>query len=202
MGINKERRQLMHLLENFNYIQRTAKHAAESIANRTRIASWAWRIENVLPDDIIVDIRDFMAANQKWETEQLEFDIPRRAVHWDQVSTSPYRRMHYAFQQLSPVISEAIGHQVDFQHCNMWEDGTEYIIPPHVDNDSIRVAIQVYLNDADEDCGTSIYSSQNTEIYKFPFISNTGYIMHNTPTSWHGMMTPGNVRRSLYANYR
>jgi len=192
----------MHILDNFEYIQRTAKHAAQSIANKTRVTWWAWHIENVLPDDIIVDIRDFMDANQKWEDVDLQTQWPRRAVHWDQVPSSAYKRMHYAFQQLSTVVSEAVGEQVEFQHCNMWEDNKDYTIPAHVDNNNIRVAIQIYLNDADPDCGTALYNEKEEQIHKFPFVKNTGYILKNDPQSYHGMMTPGNIRRSLYVNYR
>ena len=194
----------MHLLDNFDYIQRTAKHVAESIANKQRITYWAWRIENVFPDDILTDITDFMQANVKWEHVDLQVSMPRQAVHWDQIDVSAYKRIHYAFQSLTPVVREAFNEHIEFAHSNMWKDDKSYTITPHLDNSNIKYALQVYLNDAGEDCGTSIYESDqlDTEIYKFPFIKNTGYIMHNTPDSWHGMMTPGNIRRSLYVNYR
>jgi len=83
----------------------------------------------------------------------------------------------------------------------MWEDSPEYTIDPHVDNDAINYAVQIYLNDADPDCGTCMYRDGEV-IYQVPFKKNTGYILKNGVNSWHGMTKPGNVRRSLYVNYR
>lgn len=189
------------VLNQFADLQFTAKWIANSIHNRQQVCDFCWTIDNVLPSNILNTINSFLDINDKWENVDLQESWPRRAVHWDQPDASPYKQMHFAFQQLTPVIRGVFNEHVEFQHSNMWEDSPEYTIDPHVDNDAINYALQIYLNDADPDCGTCMYRDGEV-IYQVPFKKNTGYILKNGVNSWHGMTKPGNVRRSLYVNYR
>jgi len=191
------------VLNQFADLQFTAKWIAGSIYNRQQVCDFCWQIDDVLPPNILNTINYFLDSNDKWENVDLQESWPRRAVHWDQSDASPYRQMHFIFQQLTPVIRGMFNEHVEFQHSNMWEDSAEYTIAPHVDNNNINFALQIYLNDADPECGTCMYNGPNGDIiYKVPFKKNTGYILKNSAHSWHGMMTPGNIRRSLYVNYR
>jgi len=189
------------VLNQFADLQFTAKWIANSIHNRQQVCDFCWTIDNVLPPNILNTINYFLDSNDKWENVDLQESWPRRAVHWDQPDASPYKQMHFAFQQLTPVIRGVFNEHVEFQHSNMWEDSPEYTIDPHVDNDAINYAVQIYLNDANPDCGTCMYRDGEV-IYQVPFKKNTGYILKNGVNSWHGMTKPGNVRRSLYVNYR
>lgn len=189
------------VLNLFADMQFTAKWIANSIHNRKQVCDFCWTIDNVLPSNILSTINSFLDINDKWEDVDLQQEYPRRAVHWDQSDASPYKQMHFIFQQLTPVIRGVFNEHVEFKHSNMWEDSPEYTILPHVDNDNINYAIQIYLNDADPDCGTCMYQNGQV-IYQVPFVKNTGYILKNGANSWHGMTKPGNTRRSLYVNYR
>jgi len=190
------------VLNLFADMQFTAKWIANSIHNRQQVCDFCWTIDDVLPPNVLNAINSFLDNNNKWENVDLQDSWPRRAVHWDQPDTSPYRQMHFVFQQLTPVIRGVFDEHVEFQHSNMWEDSPEYTIDPHVDNDAINYAIQIYLNDANENCGTCMYDSEQKLIHRVPYIKNTGYILKNGVNSWHGMTTKGNLRRSLYVNYR
>lgn len=189
-------------LNYFAEIQSIAKHVANSLYNRRKVCDFCWQIDNVFPSHILDTLNNFLEINTHWEKVDLQTDWPRRAVHWDQPDTSPYKQMHFVFQQLTPVIRGIFDEQVEFAHSNMWEDSIDYTIPAHVDNNNINFALQIYLNDADPECGTCMYDPDGDIIYKVPFMKNTGYILKNSAHSWHGMMTPGSVRRSLYVNYR
>ena len=214
------------VLTNFADLQFTANWIANSISNRQQVCDFCWTIDNVLPPNILNRINYFLDSNDKWIDERIlaakqqgatSYSVngmpkgPRRSVHWDQPDTSPYRQMHFVFQQLAPVIRGMFENQhTEFQGSTMWEDSPEYTIVPHVDNDSISYAIQIYLNDADLDCGTCMYNAfsfnnidtfDGEVIYQVPFKKNVGYILKNSANSWHGMTKPGNTRRSVYASY-
>ena len=193
-------------LNNFAYIQRISRHIAESFMRRKPICDFAWQIDNVLPEQLLTEIDEYYDNNTAWDSVDLQEDNPRRAITWTQDVNTTHNRLYWAFQQLTPVICHIWRETVDFSSLNMWEDSEEYTIEPHVDNDELNYAIQVYVNDADPRCGTAMYLKnyrrQYEEIYRVPFIRNTGYVLKNGADSHHGMMTKGNIRRSLYVNFR
>ena len=75
--------------------------------------------------------------------------------------------------------------------CLVWLDQEGYELPLHVDNDTIKHSMQIYLGDEENIClGTSFAYDVNT--YPFitlPFKNNFGYVFKNTNKLTHGLLT-------------
>jgi hypothetical protein len=89
-----------------------------------------------------------------------------------------------------------------FASVDIWQDDIGYYIGPHIDDPSIKLAIQIYLGD--DNIGTSLFDDQGNALKTFRYTLNTGYALLNTKDSRHGpagQVTKG-VRRSVYVRYR
>jgi hypothetical protein len=110
--------------------------------------------------------------------------------------------IHQSFALLAPSLGQKWGKSIKLSSVNFWEDTPGFDMKAHLDSDIIAVTLQVYLNDADEISGTEFFDENGNLLYKNPWQKNTGYTLINTPDSWHGVTTPGNLqRRSIYAVY-
>ena len=89
-----------------------------------------------------------------------------------------------------------------FSSIDMWHDNPGYVIFPHTDDASIKVALQIYLGN--ENVGTSLFDEKNNILKTFEYKMNSGYALLNNQQSRHGMekkSTQG-TRKSLYVRYR
>ena len=92
----------------------------------------------------------------------------------------------------------------------LWWDREGYSIGNHIDNEKIKVSIQIYVgeeNEVDEHLGTSFsygdeyYKGINHTIFTLPYYPNSGYIYVNTDILAHSLnkKVPKNFNRfSLY----
>ena len=88
-----------------------------------------------------------------------------------------------------------------FSSADIWIDNKGYKLPPHTDDSSIKLAIQIYLSDNNE--GTSLYHNDGSIRYTFPFKFNSGYALYNGMYSTHGVEEIENDgRTSLYVRYQ
>lgn len=157
-------------------------------------------LNNVFSIDMIEKIRKEFESNTEWTTVHLQEKLPRKAIPWK--SESVVEEVHSVFQALEQEVSVIFSKQLKFQSVNFWQDSPGYSINPHLDNNRISVAVQVYINEADPLLGTEMYKDGDV-FYKLPWIPNTGYILNNTPNSIHGMRTTGNTNRQhVYAIYK
>jgi len=85
---------------------------------------------------------------------------------------------------------------------DIWKDSAGYYLPPHTDDPSIKLAIQIYLGD--NNVGTSLYDSENNIIKSFDYKLNSGYALLNNNVSLHGTTSKSTHgdRRSVYVRYR
>lgn len=87
---------------------------------------------------------------------------------------------------------------------DFWYDTAEYFLPPHIDNDSIRLSLQIYLG-KDQQPGTVLFDSLDAKNYFdiFPFSFNGGYSMLHNGHSFHGLEYPveKSIRKSLYIRF-
>ena len=89
---------------------------------------------------------------------------------------------------------------LNFDSIDIWMDGKGYKLAPHVDNERIKLSLQIYLSDGNK--GTSLYDGQGNIRYTFPFRFNSGYALYNNVHSHHGLEEiVKNGRISLYARY-
>jgi hypothetical protein len=186
---------------NFNLINENIDTVASSISNRKDIGlSWAYELENVFTDDFLNKIELKFSENLMWESVKLQEKLPRRSIPWQ--PDSVIEEAHNIFKSLTTPISELFCRDVKFVSINFWDDSEKYTIGPHLDNDEISIAIQVYVNDASINLGTEFY--KDSKLYhKIPWKKNSGYILNNTFESYHGMtaITTAN-RHSLYAIFK
>ena len=101
---------------------------------------------------------------------------------------------------ITNAFSKKYGIDLKFRSIDVWEDLPGYCLDPHTDNESIKVAVQIYLSDNDQ--GTTLYDEDGTSVHTFPFILNNGYSLLNNEHSLHGVSTVKNKgRKSLYVRY-
>jgi hypothetical protein len=172
-----------------------------SIKNKKDIGlDYAYVLSDIFSSELIEKIKEEFDTNTTWENVQHQETRPRKSMPWKPESV--IEEVHMVFQALEEEISEISGQNLKFSSVNFWQDLPGYTIVPHVDNNRITVAIQVYINVADLAAGTEMYKDGNM-FYKLPWISNTGYVLKNVPTSVHGMTMPvDTLRQHLYAIYK
>ena len=102
---------------------------------------------------------------------------------------------------ITNALSKKFRTDLTFDSVDVWIDGKGYKLPPHVDDNRIKVHLQVYLSDKNE--GTSLYDSKGELLYTFPFKANYGYALYNGVYSHHGVEEIENDgRTSLYVRYQ
>ena len=91
--------------------------------------------------------------------------------------------------------------KLKFESVDLWIDGNGSKLAPHVDDNRIKLHLQIYLSDNNK--GTSLYDSQGNIFFTFPFRKNYGYSLLNNEYSQHGVEeieTDG--RTSIYVRYQ
>jgi len=172
------------LLKNFN-----SKSSQESIDSAYPIRKDLWMVKNFFDPELLQDILNQIEIQTEWQIQEMQEHLPRRTLH-----QTPDGLIDNIWSMLNNVDFSELG--LKFKHVTIWKDSAGYIIPEHEDNDQVKAAMQIYLNDIPQNLGTWF------EEIEVPFIKNTGYIMKNTNKLRHGMrrVVPEHTTRySLYA---
>jgi len=91
--------------------------------------------------------------------------------------------------------------ELQFSSADLWIDNAGYKLEPHIDDDRIKLSVQIYLSDNNK--GTSLYDKEGNVRYTFPFKYNYGYALYNGPHSDHGVEeVKDDGRTSLYVRYQ
>ena len=110
-------------------------------------------------------------------------------------------RVFFMNSSITKALGKKFNTELKFSSLDLWIDNKGYHLPPHVDDDSIKLHIQIYLSDNNE--GTSLYDSGGKLLYTFPFKANHGYALYNNVYSHHGVEQVDNDgRTSLYVRYQ
>lgn len=183
----------------FNLIDANNKQLSASILNRVDIGlPWAYKIENVFTNALLEKIKIKFNSNTQWEKVNLQNDKNRNLIKWE--PDSVIEEVHNIFESCQDIVSDVFKRKVVFKSVNFWKDLPGYTISPHIDNQQISIAIQVYIGESTALAGTELYLD-NKQFTKLPWINNTGYILNNTPVSVHGMTIPSSQRTSVYGIY-
>ena len=103
-------------------------------------------------------------------------------------------------KKITDALSKKFDITLKFQSVDVWRDLPGYYLPPHTDNKSIKLALQVYLGDNDQ--GTCLYGKGSEPVHTFQFKNNFGYSLLNNEKSLHGVpKVKNNGRKSLYVRY-
>ena len=153
------------------------------------MSSYLIEVVKFLPDELVNQLVEFSKQpNIPWSTQETQEQLPRRKISW--LIDSPIELAYNYFNSL-PMFAH-----LNFIGISLWNDDVDFWMPTHIDNDSISVAIQIYLDDR---------KSPGTQ---FPnrlidYGRNRGYIMYNNPDMLHNVpkQIPHEGRLSVYAIY-
>ncbi len=152
-----------------------------------------YKIENILPEQLIEKINAENFWAYEWEEQEMQSGWKRRKLALGE--SSPLAEVDVYLNEALTQIENAVN--IVFEHkfcwssfwfdyegftCSIHEDGEERNYTPHI-------AMQIYLLKSHENLGTVFYNSRNANDvrYVFPYKINTGYLMLNRPGQWHGM---------------
>ena len=147
-------------------------------------------VVNFLPDDLVDKLVEFSKRTDvPWEKQEMQENLPRRKISW--LLDSPIETAHNYFAGLKM-----------FSHLRLmgialWEDAENFWMSSHLDNDRVKVAVQIYLDDRNSP-GTQFTDRM------IKYGRNRGYILYNVPPEMaHGVpdQTPHEGRLSIYALY-
>jgi len=167
--------------------------------NIVKIFDGLWQIDSVYPLELLEECQQQDIASIPWsplgDEKYTQAHLPRRVLTpIDGVFLKFNQHVHTLFQQIKDTVNLPLEHF----YSDIWADYPGYYLPMHLDNDSIQVSMQVYLNDCDTYLGTEFND------YQIPYKANSGYLMINTPNMLHGMLNkvPENfIRLSSYTRF-
>ena len=106
--------------------------------------------------------------------------------------------------------------KLKFLNCDLWQDSQGYMLNPHLDDNRIKLSLQIYLGEL-PDSGTKFFSPTvakiskrnlwkkeylQHEIKEIVYKKNHGYSMLNNSNAWHGVSPSFNDKRlSVYIRY-
>ena len=98
-------------------------------------------------------------------------------------------------------LEKKFNQKLKFDSIDLWIDDEGYFLPPHLDNEKIKLHLQIYLDN--DNVGTSLYNLNKEKIYTFPYKMNCGYALLNNKHSLHGVETViKDGRKSFYVRYQ
>ena len=158
-------------------------------------------IEDVYPQDLLDQIaqEDFMSY--EWELQEGQLDWPRRKLLPEKNNILNKLDEHLNIYRYD--IAEALDVHFPEYDCwsSFWLDLPTFTCATHLDGD-LPIAMQIYLLDsAGSEHGTVFYNADKTVRYTFPYKVNTGYIMFNGPTQYHGVPTTLNKGETRLSSY-
>lgn len=109
-------------------------------------------------------------------------------------------KVFFMNSKITNALKQKFGIDLKFKSLDVWIDNKGYSLVPHVDDETIKLHLQIYLSN--NSVGTSLYGKNKQKIHTFKFETNKGYALLNNEHSVHGVdevMEDGRV--SLYARY-
>jgi len=180
-------------------IDNQTKHFLKAWNNKKEIIPNLYAVDNVLTDPASIKLRKYISTATSWETVINQERLPRRKISWE--ADSIIEELHTAFDNITPMVNKSFNDvEKYFLGLQIWEDRGGYKLDYHSDNPVIDIAMQAYLYDCPEQCGTTFNVDDYT--IDLPFLHNTGYLLCNNKKMLHKTThtVPPNVKRySLYA---
>jgi len=142
-----------------------------------------------------------LPATSGLQTSTLEFQEHLPRVRLDYSNTlCKILRIKFMDTRITKALSKKFNQDLKFDSCDIWVDSKGYNLKPHIDDQRIKLAIQIYLSE--KNIGTSLYNGVR-KIKTFEFKVGSGYALLNTEKSLHGLDSPveQDGRVSLYARY-
>jgi len=140
------------------------------------------------------------------KTVQLERQIklPRQRADYNQELMRELKII-FSHSTIRKALEKKYNIKLRVRSIDIWFDYKDYVLNSHVDDESIKLSLQIYLTN-DQHPGTVLYQSkQDTEYFDiFPYQFNCGYSMLNTKNSYHGLeyTVKTGIRKSLYVRFK
>lgn len=165
----------------------------ESIDSRNDLYS----VSDIIDDRLIQDIPEEDFLSYDFENFENHEDRPRRLIKLHKQSV--LAKINIDLFTKLPTISKMVGIQFKTIKTVYWLDLPGYKLEPHLDDDRVNCAMQIYL--WGDDVGTTFYEDESLKVRKaFNFVPNTGYIMKQNADQLHGVdSTVTKPRLSCYS---
>ena len=160
-----------------------------------------FQIMSAIDNAMIDKLKAYLTTVDSAKWQDFQTSSLRKVINWD--ADTVIEELHNVFDG----ITEFIGRQfstgpVNFLGLQLWKDTNDYHMRYHDDNPIIDIALQLYLFDAPEECGTVF--KINEQEYLVPFEHNTGYVYKHqasagVPHKVKVNIPPDTSRYSLYA---
>ena len=141
--------------------------------------------------------------------------LPRKKLSY-QSKLNKELNILFSNVKITNALEKIYNTELRFGNCDVWQDGTGYFFPPHIDDSRIKLALQIYVGTSKHP-GTKFFSSSvkpivehgkwkdqylQYEIKEIYYKKNHGYSLLNNEHSYHGVFpVTGDDRLSVYVRY-
>jgi len=136
----------------------------------------------------------------KFDRLENQQDLPRKRLSYNEILS---KKLHIFFMnsQITKALENKFLTKLKFTSVDYWIDDKDYFLLPHVDNDSIKLSLQIYIGENHP--GTVLFDN-NKRLHTFTFENNCGYAMLLDDKTFHGLEYPvkSNGRKSVYVRYQ
>ena len=135
-----------------------------------------------------------------FEKLQDQENLPRKRMSYVEEKAKQLT-MFFMNSSITNALQDKFMIKLKFSSVDYWVDDIGYFLPPHVDNDSIKLSLQIYLGDGHP--GTVLFNNAK-KVHTFQFENNSGYAMLLNGRTFHGLEYPvkRNGRKSVYVRYQ
>lgn len=172
-------------------------------------------VENVYPEDLLRELLSENVMSYTYIKQDWQEDMPRRKLVYPLEDNNMHilsrMRNYLNSADKRKEIETKLGMQEISQiDSSYWLDMPGFNMITHLDNSAVGVAMQICLGFNQLDLGTCFFNySADKDVKDFPvrkqfeYRLNTGYIMINDATQWHGCpnTVPDNTFRLTSYNY-
>ena len=159
-------------------------------------------LPNFIDPALLEKLYNYALVSDCWSKQEKYgssfYETNRFKINWE--PDTVIEEVHTVFENLTDTFNQVYKKNYKFSGINLWKDSAGFHTIRHIDNPTIDLSIQIYLNDTDCDLGTK-FEYANTTI-KTPYLKNFGYIMNNDGKIIHyfdSEIPPEYTRYSLYA---
>ena len=147
---------------------------------------------NLLPNPVLDRIAQEDFLQMPFTTQERQENRPRRKLKV--TPKSVLHQVRHAVDSNIKNLSKVIKKKINKIDTYFWLDLPGFSMDPHVDNEGVSYAMQIYLKKCDN-AGTVFYN-ENTVRHTFDHVPNNGYIMVNNSNQKHAV--PNTVAKDTY----
>src|SRR6056300_1641006 len=126
--------------------------------------------------------------------------LPRKRMSYHETKAKKLR-IFFMNKHITNALQEKFSTSLTFNSVDYWIDDKDYFLSPHVDDESIKLSLQIYIGENQP--GTVLFDN-NERLHTFTFENDCGYAMLLNDKTFHGLEYPvkSNGRKSVYVRYQ